>query len=118
MRCADELPEGVVGVDGRRNPVLEHVAIVRQDGSHAGADVIRLDKRDLPDAHASDIGDGVERTRLVNANLDAQVAHPQAALRTARGFLRRDVASQRQKDGCTGNQPQHHGCSRKAAMVA
>jgi hypothetical protein len=58
---------------------------VRQDGSHAGADVIPLDKRDLPDADASDIGDGVERARLVDANLEAQVAHPQTALRTAVG---------------------------------
>ena len=61
MRCPDELSEGVVDVDGRCDFVLKHVAVVRQDGGHAGADVIALDKRDLPDADASDIGDGVER---------------------------------------------------------
>ena len=76
--------------------------------------VIPLDKRDLPDAHASDIGDGVERARLVRANLEAQVAHPQAALRTAWGFLRRYVTNEREKDGCSGNQPQHHGHGRMA----
>ena len=58
MRCPDELSEGVVDVDGRCDFVLKHVAVVRQDGGHAGADVIALDKRDLPDVefHLIDTG--------------------------------------------------------------
>ena len=68
------LPKPLPDVERRRHAIGEQIAAVRENGRDAGAHGVALDDRRLPDAHAGDVGDGVELSRRKDAGLDAEVA--------------------------------------------
>ena len=73
-----DLAEAVSDVQRRGHAVGEQVPAVRQNRGHAGANVVALDHRRLPDAHAGDVGDRVEPAGREHARLDAEIARPRA----------------------------------------
>ena len=62
---------------------------VRHDRRDAGADASPLDDRRVPDAHAGDVGDRIERARRVDAWRDAEIARPRLRLSDCAGRTRR-----------------------------
>ncbi len=87
LRRARELAEGVADEHRAGHLLLKHVAGVRHDDGHAGANGVAGDERRVADAHAGDIGDGVERaparTRPARARYRARADGPAARTATA-----------------------------------
>jgi hypothetical protein len=77
---AHELAEAVADDHCRRHLVLEHVAFVRDDGRHAGANTIAFDDRAVADANATHIGDCVERAGIEDTDGHAELAQARALL--------------------------------------
>jgi hypothetical protein len=61
LRRPGELAEGVADEHAARHLVEEQIAAMGHDGRDSGADRVALDQGDVADAHAGDVGDGVER---------------------------------------------------------
>ena len=78
-----ELAEGVPDKDGAGHLLLEQIAAMREDGGHAGANVVAFDNGGLPDAHAGDVGNRIQRTGREISGRDRQVtrARPGRGLR-------------------------------------
>ena len=74
LRRAHELAEAIADYDCRGHLVLEHVAFVRHDRSHAGADAIAFDECAMSDAHAVHVGDCVERPGIEDAEGNSEIA--------------------------------------------
>jgi hypothetical protein len=70
------LAERVGRKDRRRHLPLKDIAVVRHDRGDTGADPLPLDQGAMTYPDAFDIGDRIERPRLENPGLDAEVAHP------------------------------------------
>ena len=63
LRAARELAEAVADEHRRGHALEVGVARVREDRRDSGADLVAFVERHLSDAHAGDVGDGVERAR-------------------------------------------------------
>ena len=78
LRPSRELAERIADEHGARDLVLEQVAAVGQDCRHPGADAVAFHECLVPDAHARDVGDRVQRTRREHAGRDAEVTGARA----------------------------------------
>jgi hypothetical protein len=73
LRGAREFSETVADEYGAGDFFAIEIAGVRQNGSHAGADVVSADYGGVSDFYAGNVGDGVKRAGREDADLQAQV---------------------------------------------
>ena len=89
-----QLAERVADEHRAGHLLLEQVAAVRQDCRDAGPDVVAFDDRRVPDLHAFDIGDRVERSRWKDARGEADFARARPLLSAHERGDRRDHGDQ------------------------
>jgi hypothetical protein len=100
-----QLAEGVADEHRAGDLVLKQVAAVRQDGGHAGADLVTADHGRVTDADTRDVGNRVVRTGGVDADDDAEIARARARL----GEQRRGPGSDRAHEHNAAEHPEHAG---------
>jgi hypothetical protein len=99
LRRSRQLPKRVADEHGAGHLVLKHVAAVRHDRRHAGADAVALHDRGVADPDAVHVGNRVEWAGRVDAGRDADVARPWP------GRLRRGRADNNCRDRCDRSKP-------------
>jgi len=105
LQEARRLAESVGGKDRRRHLPLKNIAAVGHDRGDTGADPLALDQGAMAHPDALDIGDRVERSRMEDPGLDAEITHPWAIDLLTKTWEAADQAENGNNSWQHGNSP-------------